>query len=89
MEWLIFRPATPCPQAVLLIPTTVQVQCMSNSPYVFEATLENFQQKVMDASANTPILVDVWADWCAPCKQLMPLLDKLVDEYRGAFLLAR
>ncbi len=62
---------------------------MSNSPYVFEATLENFQQKVMDASANTPILVDVWADWCAPCKQLMPLLDKLVNEYRGAFLLAK
>lgn len=62
---------------------------MSNSPYVFEATLENFQQKVMDASATTPVLVDVWADWCAPCKQLMPILDKLVNEYRGAFVLAK
>ena len=62
---------------------------MSNSPYVFEATLENFQEKVMDASAKTPVLVDVWADWCAPCKQLMPILDKLVNEYRGAFQLAK
>ncbi|TNE74810.1 MAG: thioredoxin [Gammaproteobacteria bacterium] len=62
---------------------------MSSSPYIFEATMDNFQQQVMDASANTPILVDVWAEWCAPCKQLMPLLEKLADEYQGAFLLAK
>ncbi|AOY90376.1 co-chaperone YbbN [Marinobacter salinus] len=62
---------------------------MSDSPYVFEATMENFQQQVMEASASTPILVDVWADWCAPCKQLMPILEKLVNEYQGAFLLAK
>ncbi|EMP55291.1 thioredoxin domain-containing protein [Marinobacter santoriniensis NKSG1] len=62
---------------------------MSNSPYVFDATMENFQQEVMDASATTPILVDVWAEWCAPCKQLMPLLQKLADEYAGAFMLAK
>ncbi|MCK7546436.1 tetratricopeptide repeat protein [Marinobacter koreensis] len=62
---------------------------MSNSPYVFDATMENFQQQVMDASATTPILVDVWAEWCAPCKQLMPLLQKLADEYAGAFMLAK
>lgn len=62
---------------------------MSNSPYIFEATMENFQQKVMEASASTPILVDVWAEWCAPCKQLMPLLEKLANEYRGGFMLAK
>ncbi len=62
---------------------------MSNSPYVFEATMDNFQQKVMDASAQTPVLIDVWADWCAPCKQLMPVLEKLAQEYDGAFLLAK
>ncbi|MDY6840031.1 MAG: co-chaperone YbbN [Pseudomonadota bacterium] len=62
---------------------------MSNSSYIFDATVENFQQKVMEASASTPILVDVWAEWCAPCKQLMPLLEKLVEDYQGAFMLAR
>ncbi|PFG11176.1 MULTISPECIES: thioredoxin family protein [unclassified Marinobacter] len=62
---------------------------MSSSPYSFEATMENFQQQVMEASSTTPVLVDVWAEWCAPCKQLMPLLEKLADEYKGAFLLAK
>lgn len=62
---------------------------MSSSSHTFEATMDNFQQDVMEASSTTPILVDVWAEWCAPCKQLMPLLDKLVDEYQGAFKLAK
>ena len=62
---------------------------MSNSPFVFEATMDNFQEKVMDASQSTPILVDVWAEWCAPCKQIMPILEKLADEYNGGFMLAK
>lgn len=62
---------------------------MSNLPYIFDATADNFQQKVMDASMTTPVLVDVWADWCAPCKQLMPILQKLAEEYQGSFELAK
>ncbi|WP_166263213.1 thioredoxin family protein [Marinobacter caseinilyticus] len=62
---------------------------MSSSPYIFDATIENFQDKVMQASAQTPILVDVWADWCEPCKQLTPILEKLAEDYKGGFLLAK
>lgn len=62
---------------------------MNDSPYIFEATAENFQESVIEASSQTPILVDVWADWCAPCKQLMPILEKLAGEYEGQFLLAK
>ena len=49
----------------------------------------NVQQYLIDESFNRPVVVDFWADWCAPCKQLMPLLEKLADEYAGAFLLAK
>lgn len=62
---------------------------MTASQHIFDATAENFQQAVMEASATTPVLVDVWADWCAPCKQLMPILEKLADEYQGNFQLAK
>ena len=49
----------------------------------------NAQQYLIDESFNRPVVVDFWADWCAPCKQLMPLLEQLADEYAGAFLLAK
>lgn len=62
---------------------------MTDSPYVFDATLENFQTEVLDASNQVPVVIDVWADWCAPCKQLMPILQKLADEFKGAFRLAK
>lgn len=62
---------------------------MNESPYSFDATIDNFQEQVLQASMQTPVLVDVWADWCEPCKTLMPMLEKLTDEYRGNVLLAR
>ncbi|PVY75923.1 thioredoxin [Tamilnaduibacter salinus] len=62
---------------------------MNESPYSFDATIDNFQEQVLQASMQTPVLVDVWADWCEPCKTLMPMLEKLAEEYRGNFLLAR
>lgn len=62
---------------------------MMSSQHIFEATMENFQQDVMEASTQAPVLVDVWAEWCAPCKQLMPILEKLAEEYKGAFRLAK
>lgn len=62
---------------------------MNESPNVFDVTLETFQEQVVDASNEVPVVLDVWADWCEPCKQLMPILEKLVAEYQGAFRLAR
>lgn len=62
---------------------------MTNSQHIFEATMENFQQDVMEASAQSPVLIDVWAEWCAPCKQLTPILEKLAEEYKGAFRVAK
>jgi len=49
----------------------------------------NFIHNVIEASHKTPVLVDFWATWCEPCKNLMPSLDKLADEYAGQFLLAK
>ena len=50
---------------------------------------ENAKQLLVDESFTRPVLIDFWADWCAPCKSLMPILEKLANEYAGAFLLAK
>jgi putative thioredoxin len=61
---------------------------MADSPYIVEVSAENFAQ-VIQASYQLPVLIDFWADWCQPCKMLMPILAKLADDYGGKFLLAK
>lgn len=56
---------------------------------IVEINLENAKQLLVDESFTRPVLIDFWADWCAPCKNLMPILEKLANEYAGAFLLAK
>ncbi|MBV6286647.1 thioredoxin [Pseudomonas aegrilactucae] len=59
------------------------------TPYIFNATSTDFDQSVIQNSFVKPVLVDFWADWCAPCKVLMPLLEKITADYQGELLLAK
>jgi len=62
---------------------------MSDNPFVSAVTAETFPSEVIEASRVSPILVDFWADWCGPCKMLMPILDQLASEYDGKFRVAK
>ncbi|RKZ45551.1 MAG: thioredoxin [Gammaproteobacteria bacterium] len=56
---------------------------------IFDVDLEQFEEKVLIASKDTPILVDLWAEWCSPCLVIAPILKQLIEEYNGELKLAK
>ncbi|MDA2989926.1 MAG: tetratricopeptide repeat protein [Actinomycetota bacterium] len=56
---------------------------------IVDVTTATFQAEVLDRSMTVPVVVDLWATWCGPCKQLSPILEKLAAEYAGRWVLAK
>jgi len=59
------------------------------NPYTFDVDHDRFHADVVEASHRHAIVVDFWADWCAPCHALAPHLERVIDEYAGSILLAK
>lgn len=77
------------PQTAGLYPSRTNPiqEVISVSERIVHVTDDSFEQEVLQASK--PVLVDYWADWCGPCKMIVPVLDEIADEYEGRVRIAK
>lgn len=68
---------------------TIDDMTMENNPHIVDVTMDTFMSEVIEKSKELPVLLDFWADWCEPCKNLTPILHDIVEKHAGQICLAK